>query len=112
MLQLLRLLIARGADVNAADEQGWTPLMLSVRTGKLAAVEALLEAGADPLACSLTGATALHLAAVNGKTEVCKCLVRRAPAALQVLDGEGKTPAQVALGDEDLFKILSEQVVL
>ncbi|KAL4860020.1 putative 4-hydroxy-4-methyl-2-oxoglutarate aldolase [Chlorella vulgaris] len=107
MLQLLRLLIARGADVNAADEQGWTPLMLSVRTGKLAAVEALLEAGADPLACSLTGATALHLAAVNGKTEVCKCLVRRAPAALQVLDGEGKTPAQVALGDEDLFKILS-----
>ena len=35
MQQVLQLLLAKGAAVNAADEQGWTPLMLAVRGGKV-----------------------------------------------------------------------------
>ena len=71
MLQCLRLLLKKGADANAADEAGWTPLMLAVRGGKLPAVEALLAAGADAAAQNQQGATALHLAAINGKPDVC-----------------------------------------
>jgi ankyrin repeat protein len=100
MLQLLRLLIKRGADVSAADDNGWTPLMLAVRGGKLAAVQALLDAGADAAACNQQGHTTLHLAAINGKPEVCKCLAQRAAPALGVLNGEGRTAAQVAKSPE------------
>lgn len=96
MLQALRLLLRKGADANAADEGGWTPLMLAVRGGRLGAVQALLEAGADAAATNAAGATAVHLAAVNGKPDVCRCLAERAPAALRVANAEGKTPAEVA----------------
>lgn len=96
MLQLLRLLLRKGADANAADEAGWTPLMLAVRAGKLAAVRALLEAGAEVAASNKQGSTALHLAAVNGKTEVIASLLQHAPQAVGLLNGEGKTAAEVA----------------
>jgi ankyrin repeat protein len=96
MLQCLRLLLKKGADANAADEAGWTPLMLAVRGGKLPAVEALLAAGAEAAAQNQQGATALHLAAINGKPDVCACLAKHAPAARGIRNGEGKTAAEVA----------------
>lgn len=96
MLQCLRLLLNKGADANAADEAGWTPLMLAVRGGKLPAIEALLAAGAETAAQNQRGATALHLAAINGKPDVCACLAKHAPAALAIQNAEGKTAAEVA----------------
>lgn len=96
MLQVLRLLLRKGADVNAQDEGGWSSLMLAVRSSKQAAVEALLEAGADAAAQNAAGATAAHLAAVNGKPAICSCLAQKAPAALAVKNAEGRTPAEVA----------------
>jgi ankyrin repeat protein len=99
MTQLLRLLLQKGADPDAVDEKGggWTPLMLSARAGQRSAVQVLLEAGADPLRQNLAaGSTALHLAAANGKADVCACLAQREPAALAVLNADGKAPAQVA----------------
>lgn len=96
MLALLRLLVSKGAALDAADEGGWTPVMLAARAGKAAAVEALLVAGADACIKNSAGATAAHLAAVNGKPDVCRCLAQHAPAALAVTNAEGKTPAEVA----------------
>ena len=74
--------------------------MLAVRSSRLPAVEALLDAGADAAAQNKQGATALHLAAVNGKAPICSCLAQRAPAALGVRNAEGKTPAEVAKSPE------------
>ncbi len=78
------------------SQAGWTPLMLAVRSSKLPAVEALLEAGADAATQNQQGATAVHLAAINGKPPICSCLAQRAPAALAVRNAEGKTAAEVA----------------
>lgn len=47
-LDVVELLIARGADVNATDDAGWTPLHLAVANGRLETAQRLLEAGADP----------------------------------------------------------------
>jgi ankyrin repeat protein len=43
------------------------------------AVRALLQAGADATAANQQGSTAVHLAAVNGKQDVCKLLAERCP---------------------------------
>lgn len=100
MLGVLRLLLRKGADPNARDESGWTPLMLAVRSSRQAAVEALLEGGADAAAQNAAGTTAVHLAAVNGKPAICSMLAQRAPGALGVKNGEGKTAAEVAKSAE------------
>lgn len=100
MLGVLRLLLRKGADPSARDDNGWTPLMLAARSSRQAAVEALLDGGADATAQNAAGATAAHLAAVNGKPAICSLLAQRAPAALSMTNGEGKTPAEVAKSPE------------
>ena len=42
-----RLLLDRGADVNRAKANGWTPLMASAQNGHGAVARLLLERGAD-----------------------------------------------------------------
>ncbi|QJU60696.1 ankyrin repeat domain-containing protein [Sphingomonas sp. AP4-R1] len=45
---LIPLLVQNGADVNAYEARGFTPLILAAYNGQAAAVEALIAAGADP----------------------------------------------------------------
>jgi hypothetical protein len=61
-VKTIRLLIEAGADVNAPDKNGATPLHRAVRTRGAAAVKRLLEAGADRVARNKPGSTPLDLA--------------------------------------------------
>jgi ankyrin repeat protein len=54
-------LIRAGADPNACDASGVTPLHRAVRTRCAAAVRALLEGGADPRRTNGSGSTPLNL---------------------------------------------------
>jgi Ankyrin repeats (many copies) len=58
-------LIAIGADPNATDKQGVTPLHRAVRTRCAAAVEALLDGGANPRQTNNNGSTPMLLATEN-----------------------------------------------
>ena len=58
-------LIAAGADPNAVDKSGVTPLHRAVRTRCAAAVKALLEGGADPARKNNNGSTPAWLAVHN-----------------------------------------------
>ena len=58
----IEYLISVGADPNSLDRSGVSPLHRAVRTRSLAAVQALLDGGADPLMPNGRGSTPLQLA--------------------------------------------------
>jgi hypothetical protein len=62
-LDVLNLLLKRGADGNACNKWRETPLLIAANNGHKAAVEALLKSGADPSMCSEAGWSALTFAA-------------------------------------------------
>ncbi len=98
---LVEVLLAAGADVNAAGADGMTPLMQAViyhqdRTGKSAFVETLLGRGADPNRADEEGMTALIYAADHGKVEVVRSLLA-AGAELDAGDGQGRTALSCAI---------------
>src|SRR4051812_12676142 len=69
-------MIAKGADINATDESGSTPLMWAANdeTGDPALVNRLLALGADPTVKNKMGETALTWAIRRGHTRVVETL--------------------------------------
>lgn len=93
-VEVALLLHAAGADVNAADFTGETPLLAACREGQRDVAEALVDAGADVAAADMNKFTALHWAAYGGHTELCQMLVARG-ADLFAANISGLTPRQV-----------------
>jgi ankyrin repeat protein len=69
---------SRGANTEAktGGRDGDTPLHLASWGGHLAIVKALLNGGADILAANNTGKLPIHLAVIEGKSDVSKYLLR------------------------------------
>lgn len=63
---VIRRLVAVGAAVDAQGMQGFAPLHFAAIEGDAAAVEALLEAGADPLVNNSLGDRPFHLCPARG----------------------------------------------
>ena len=45
-LEMVRILVSEGAEINTQDERGWTALMEAVKWGRLEMVRFLVGAGA------------------------------------------------------------------
>ncbi|KAL7895629.1 hypothetical protein HDV64DRAFT_257366 [Trichoderma sp. TUCIM 5745] len=93
---VVKLLLAAGADVNAAAESfGGTALQRAAKEGDQEIVKMLLTAGADVNAApadSYWGATALQAAAWKGHQEIVKMLLV-AGANVNAIDESGRQPA-------------------
>jgi len=76
-LEISRALIAAGADVNAAQHGGWTPLHAAALHGNLPLVQLLLEAGAGAGAKNDTGQTPADLAKTKKHNDVVALLAHR-----------------------------------
>ena len=97
----IRALIAMGADVNARDRSGATPLFLAAEIGRGATVECLLAAGAEPAARNNLGESPLYIAALKGRDAALGALLRHCRAeGLPWQDpewyGDGWTPLHAA----------------
>ncbi len=70
--------LKKGADVNAPDTKGFTPLMAAADKGFTPIVQLLLEKGADANEKEpKQGKTALMLAAANGHTKAVQALLAK-----------------------------------
>jgi ankyrin repeat protein len=71
-------MIERGANVNAPDKQGRTPLHWAAKYNCVDGVKLLLEKKADPTIVDGEGATPAQIADANGSKEV-TALLQPAP---------------------------------
>jgi len=69
-----------GANINAQNLSGQTPLNWAVERNNMELTSLLLEYGADPDIVDKTGATAMHKAAGSGNFEIIKLLVEKGTA--------------------------------
>jgi len=99
--EAVRLLVDKGADVNLADKDGYTPLHFA-QTVETAQV--LLRAGAEVNAAAHDGNTPLHMVS---EVEIAKLLIGHG-ADVNVENRAHQTPldSAVARGDEAVAKLL------
>ncbi|MEQ5871817.1 ankyrin repeat domain-containing protein [Sagittula sp. NFXS13] len=99
-IQSIEYLIAAGADVDARDAIGGTPLKIASFMNNAEAVRTLLEAGADPNLKNQWGETPLHSAAARAGLDVVALLLD-AGADPSVSSKDGAYPADLALRAEN-----------
>jgi hypothetical protein len=100
-------LLRKGANVNARDESGHTPLHHAAYRGHAEVAELLLERGADVNARDKDGHTPLHWAAAEGYADVARLLLERG-ADPSIRDRDGRTPLDVARerGHEEVVRVI------
>ena len=74
-LQMVKLFITNGAEIDKANIVGWTPLMVASLSGHLEVVKLLIEHQADVHLKDDDGETALYWARERGKTAIEKALL-------------------------------------
>ncbi|KAK3260307.1 hypothetical protein CYMTET_30727, partial [Cymbomonas tetramitiformis] len=107
IVEMLRKLVEKGAEVDAEDGEGRTALTVALAFGQECAARALLEAGAGVNAG--TNERPLHAAAEKGTVEMVRELAGKG-AEVDAEDGEGRTALTVALafGQEAAARALLE----
>lgn len=119
-VDMLDLLLAKGADVNAPNAAGYTPLVMALKGGKNDLALALLQAGADPkinsevkLGPKKVTYNPINLAAEKGTLEIVKLMVEKgvdidfdaSSAAMTSFDGtwggDGYTPLIIAISKDN-----------
>jgi ankyrin repeat protein len=82
---LVKLLIAKGADAKMRDTGGTTALQLAAENGDIESVRALLAAGADAKGATGIGLTPLYGAALNCDVEAARLLLEKGEVGLTPL---------------------------
>jgi ankyrin repeat protein len=105
---MVKLLVENKARVDAADYTGGaTALMLAARNGSAAAVDALIDAGANVSASTPQGTTVLMQAVANASVTITAALLRQG-AEVNAADKGGATALSVAasMGSSAMARLL------
>lgn len=93
-LDILKVLITAGADLNIQNEEGWTPLHIAALHNNTEIVSMLVTAGAHLNVQNESGLTPLIVAASNNNKEVVQILIF-AGADLDLVDNYGRKAEDV-----------------
>lgn len=109
-IELAKILIEKGADVNIRDNYGETPLILSLLLKQTEAAKLLIEEGADVNKFDQYGNCPLSLAIEYNQTELEKLLIEKG-ADIDTCDDFGTTALVCAIrnGNVELAKQLIEK---
>ena len=99
--RILSALLEGGADKDAVDQKGDTPLIKAVCYRHFRVMEVLLAAGADLTIHNDEGRTPLHYAVYRQDGEMVLALLRGG-AAVDAVDEMGDSPLHAAAGQRDL----------
>lgn len=94
-VEAVRMLIANGADVNARNKKGLTPLHVAVMKGALDVVVELLQNGANVDAQDSDGYTPLHYAVIAKSIKTVQVLLKH-KANADLSNSTGRTPLYMA----------------
>jgi ankyrin repeat protein len=95
-IEQVKLLISKGADVNAKNRIGYTPLHHAASGGHSDVVKLLLDCGADINAKGTNQRTPLHYAAEYGDEKTIELLLSKG-ADINAKDSRNATPLCVAM---------------
>lgn len=91
--EAIRSHVSHGGSLELSEIGGFTPVMVAAVRGDSATVTALIELGADPLACSDSGESSVDLAAERGHLETVEVLLDAGvPVDSRGCDRSARTP--------------------
>ncbi|KAL9117500.1 MAG: hypothetical protein Q9187_005963 [Circinaria calcarea] len=107
---IIQLLLEKGADVDAKDENGHTALHEAAFKGNKAVIRLLLEKGADIKVKDKDKWTAMHAAALSGHEAIIQLLLEKG-ADIDAKDEDGQTVLYQAAssGHEAVIRLLLEK---
>ncbi len=103
-VEIARMLIDAGANVNVQNEYGSTPLHVAARRVEVEIARMLIDAGAYVDVQDKSGWTPLHVAAIYGNVEIARMLID-AGARKDIPNNEGKLPYEFT-SNQELKKLL------
>jgi ankyrin repeat protein len=102
-IQILKMLLAHGAKVDARNHIRQTPLFSAVIYNSAPAARVLLAHGAKVNARQDGGGTPLHCAALNGYCEVARVLIEHG-ADIKARTSEGQTALALAMEELERYR--------